>query len=216
MARMSLARVWRRQLYGAWSAALIVPSAMFAALVALALGGGFSQIGVLGQIFAGPPAPAVGGGAGAHAQGGAARSSLVSIPLIPGPSGPSRAPVHAPAGRGGVVPVSTAAPGRAGAAAPIVSQGAGGVAPRPSPTPPAGSAPAGSTPQTPSPSPSPSPSPPPQPTPVDQVVKVVTSVTQQAPAPVGPVATQAVQAAGSAADSLLGQAPSTSQGPALP
>ena len=51
---MSLARAWRRQLYGASSAALIVPSAMLAALVVLALGGGFNQVGVLGQIFAGP------------------------------------------------------------------------------------------------------------------------------------------------------------------
>jgi len=38
---------------------------------------------------------------------------------------------------------------------------------------------------------------------VDQVVKVVTPVTQQLPAPAGPAVTQAVQAAGSAADSLL-------------
>ena len=42
------------------------------------------------------------------------------------------------------------------------------------------------------------------PTPVNTTVKVVTSVTLQVPAPVGPVATQAVQAAGSAADGVLG------------
>jgi hypothetical protein len=35
------------------------------------------------------------------------------------------------------------------------------------------------------------------------VVKVGTSVTQQLPAPVGPVASQTVQAAGSAVDDLL-------------
>ena len=46
---MSLARLWRRQLLGASSVALIVPSAMLAALVVLALGGGLSQVGVLGQ-----------------------------------------------------------------------------------------------------------------------------------------------------------------------
>ncbi len=51
---MSLARVWRRQLYGASTAALIVPSAMLAALLVLALGGGFNGVGVLGQLFAGP------------------------------------------------------------------------------------------------------------------------------------------------------------------
>ena len=43
----------------------------------------------------------------------------------------------------------------------------------------------------------------PPPTPVDTVVKVVTSVTKQVPAPAGPVVTQAVQEAGSAADNLL-------------
>src|SRR5437764_1262835 len=52
MAAMSLARVWRRQLYGASSVALIVPAAMLVALMVLALGGAFSQVGVLGQIFA--------------------------------------------------------------------------------------------------------------------------------------------------------------------
>ena len=57
---MTLARMWRRQLFAASSTALIVPSAMIAALVALALGGGFSQLGVLGQVFSGPPAPSAG------------------------------------------------------------------------------------------------------------------------------------------------------------
>ncbi len=37
------------------------------------------------------------------------------------------------------------------------------------------------------------------------MVTVVTSVTQQAPAPVGPVATQAVQTAGSVVDNLMPQ-----------
>jgi len=37
------------------------------------------------------------------------------------------------------------------------------------------------------------------------VAKVVTSVTQQVPAPVGPVASQTVQAAGTAVDNLLQQ-----------
>jgi hypothetical protein len=50
----------------------------------------------------------------------------------------------------------------------------------------------------------PQPQPQPKPTPADTAVKVVTSVTQQVPAPVGPFATQAVQAAGSAADGVLG------------
>ena len=56
MRSMSLARAWRRQLLGASTAALIVPSAMLAALVVLALSGAFSQVGVLGQLFVGPVA----------------------------------------------------------------------------------------------------------------------------------------------------------------
>jgi hypothetical protein len=65
--------------------------------------------------------------------------------------------------------------------------------------------------------PSPSqPQPQPQPTPVDQAVQVVTSVTQQVPAPVGPAATQVVQSAGSAAGNLLGAAPSVPPGPSHP
>jgi hypothetical protein len=54
-------------------------------------------------------------------------------------------------------------------------------------------------------SPAPQPSPPQQPTPVDTAVKIVTSVTQQLPAPVGPVASQTVQAAGVAVGNLLPQ-----------
>jgi hypothetical protein len=38
---------------------------------------------------------------------------------------------------------------------------------------------------------------------VGKVVTVVTSVTQQVPVPVGPVATQVVQAAGGATNNLL-------------
>jgi hypothetical protein len=215
MAGMTLARAWRRQLTGASSAALIVPFAMLAALVVLALGGGFSQVGVLGQIFAGPPAPTVGAAADAQARGAAARSSLAAIPVIPGPS---RSPARAVGGRPGggrVVPVSTAAPIRTGGAlapvggaAPIVTQGAGA-------NPPTHSAPA-PAPTHSSAQPPPSPQPQPNPTPVDQVVKVVTSVTQQVPAPAAPVATQAVQAAGSAADGVLGSGPSTPPGAVVP
>ena len=43
------------------------------------------------------------------------------------------------------------------------------------------------------------------PTPVATVVKVVTSVTQQLPAPAGPIASQTIQAAGTAVDNLLPQ-----------
>ena len=71
---MSLARVWRRQLLGASTAALIVPSAMLAALVALALGGAFRGVGVLGQLFAGPSLALGGPTAGAHPGSGGSGS----------------------------------------------------------------------------------------------------------------------------------------------
>jgi hypothetical protein len=51
--------------------------------------------------------------------------------------------------------------------------------------------------------PPPTSSPEPQPTPVDRIVNAVTPVTQPLPAPVGPAATQPVQAGGSAAHGVL-------------
>ena len=76
MRSMTLARVWRRQLFGASTAALIVPSAMLAALVALALGGAFGGVGVLGQLFAGPSL-ALGGPLPARTR---ARAGRVAVP----------------------------------------------------------------------------------------------------------------------------------------
>jgi hypothetical protein len=198
MRAMSLARVWRRQLYGASTAALIVPFAMLAALVVLALGGAFSGVGVLGQLFAGPSLAGVGAGVGAssHGEHGGVVTTA-ALPVIPAVSvvarrvaarGPRRTAVTAThrgvgAGGGAIAPGGTTRP---------VTQGSGGS------TPPVHSPPA------PGPAPvAPQPSPPPRTTPVDTVVTVVTSVTQQVPAPAGPVATQVVQAAGSAADNLL-------------
>jgi hypothetical protein len=209
---MTLARMWRRQLLAASSAALIVPSAMIAALVALALGGGFSQLGVLGQVFSGPPAPS----AGPLRPGGVtARTSGAPIPVIrvartvatrPG-SGGARTPV-APA-------VTAPRPGSGVASTGLASTGGtiapGGVTIRPitggPPTlgsPPPRPAPVSSSP---SPSPNPGPAPSPRPNPVDTVVKAVTSVTSQVPAPVGPAITQTMQSAGTAADTLLSKLP---------
>jgi hypothetical protein len=204
---MSLARAWRRQLFGASSAALIVPSATFGALLVLALGGGFRQVGVLGQIFAGPPAPSVSGvtAAGVGAGGGSVARSLPVIPaaaVAPRRAG-AGAGKRAGAGRGHshLVPASSRGPSETGgtlvpvgSVAPIVSTGT---------TSPVRTAPVGSAPAQSSPQPEPSPSPKPQPTPVDRIVTAVTPVTQQLPAPVGPAATQAVESAGSAADGLL-------------
>jgi len=206
---MSLARAWRRQLYGASTVALIVPSAMLAALIVLALGGGFGQVGVLGQIFAGPPAPSgVGGGASGLGPAAVGRS-LPAIPaaaLVARASRPAARSVGtAPArGRTPVVPVSSRGTGGAIApvavVAPVVS--APGRTPVPSRPAPAGSGSgSGSSP------PSPQPGPSPHPTVVDQVIKVVTPVAQQLPPPAGGAVSQAMQGIGSAADSVLPKVP---------
>jgi len=193
---MSLARAWRRQLYGASSAALIVPSAMLAALLVLALGGGFGQVGVLGQIFAGPPAPAAAGGTAFGAGSGGVARALPAVPAralrasTPGPR--HQATPVAPLGSGARHSGGALAP--VGGIEPIVVATGGSTPARPAPK---GSAAPTSAPSAPAPQPSP------KPTVVDRVVKVVTPVTQQLPAPAGPAATQAVQAAGSAADGLL-------------
>jgi hypothetical protein len=214
---MSLARAWRRQLYGASTAALIVPFAMLAALVVLAFGGGFGQVGVLGQIFAGPPAIGASGSGG----GGAAVAASRSLPVIPSVATASRPRSSRRVIRGGGAPSSGVSRGTAGAgAAPITTGTPIRSSPRPGPGSGSGSgasagsgsgfgsAPgSGSGSGSPSPTPAPQPSPSPQPTAIDKVVTVVTQVTQQVPAPVGPAATQVVQAAGSAADGLLPAAP---------
>jgi hypothetical protein len=200
---MSLARAWRRQLYGASSAAMIVPSAMLAAVIVLALGGGFGQVGVLGQIFAGPPAPS---GSGGLSPGRGAATVARSLPALPAvalrPSTPGTrhrvAPV-APVGSGARRSGAALAP--VGGAVPIAANG-GSTPARPAPTGSVPSAPVPTGPAASAPSP-PAPQPSPKPTVVDQVIKVVTPVTQQLPAPAGPAVTQAVQAAGSAADGLL-------------
>ncbi|MGO9907987.1 MAG: hypothetical protein ACLP4R_23135 [Solirubrobacteraceae bacterium] len=208
---MTLARMWRRQLFAASSAALIVPSAMIAALVALALGGGFSRLGVLGQVFSGPPPPS----AGPLKPGGVtARTSGAAIPVIR----VARTVANRPASGGARTQAAPAvtAPGTGVASTGLASSGGtiapGGVTIRPitggPPTsgsaPPPQPAPVSSSP---SPSPNPGPAPSPRPTPVDTVVKAVTSVTSQVPAPVGPAITQTVQSAGTAADTLLSKLP---------
>jgi len=216
---MSLARVWRRQLLGASTVALIVPSAMLAALVVLALGGGLGQVGVLGQIFAGPSLPAA-GPLGLEHSGpvGAGGSGL--LPVIP-----AVAPAVAARGRSGSVAPAARAPrpvvsvggGASKTGGAISPTGGGTVRPVTQGT---GGSPSGSSPRpnpTPAPTqPRPSPSPQPQPTPVDTAVKVVTTVTQQVPGPAGAVATQTVQAAGAAADSLLSQTGQPAPGLSVP
>src|SRR6185437_11238332 len=183
---MSLARAWRRQLYGASTVALIVPSAMLAALIVLALGGGFGQVGVLGQIFAGPPAPSAAGGAAVGPGAGSVTRSLPAIPAVAlrtSTRGTRHratpvAPVRAGSRRSGgsLAPVAGGAP---------ILATAGPTPSRPAPT---DSAPTGSAPAAAAPSP-PAPRPSPNPTVVDRVIKVLTPVTQQLPAPAGPAVT---------------------------
>jgi hypothetical protein len=209
---MSLARAWTRQLYGASSAALIVPSAMLGALLVLALGGGFGQVGVLGQIFAGPPVPSVGAGVAPSGGAGAAapsRPTTLATALRRSTSGSRHratpvAPVRSGSHRSG------GALSPAAGVAPIVVATGGPAPARPTPT---GSGPTAPTPPPPARQPSP------RPTIADRVVKVVTPVTEQVPAPAGPVVTQAVEAAGRATDRVLPPgvgAGAPTQGAALP
>src|SRR5437763_9703791 len=96
-ADMSLARAWRRQLSEAWTAAVLVPGTMLAALLVLALAGGFGRIAAVGQAFAGPSVPAhapgarsSGGAVGATASAGAlqALAFAPSTFTAPARSGP--------------------------------------------------------------------------------------------------------------------------------
>jgi hypothetical protein len=213
---LTLARAWRRQLYGASGLALIVPGAMLAALFALVLAGAFSQVGVLDQVFAGPSLPAVGTQSGQSAGTRLAASmSTSTIPLVPAPA---RSPTRLPASAGGSTgsrrsasapsrgvqrtggavngsPLtggtgSTGAPG-GGTVTPVSQVPGGSGAPAPAPAP-----------VTTVPPPIRTPSPPAR-TPVQTIVTTVTSVTQQLPPPVGAAATGAVQAAGAVAEQLL-------------
>jgi hypothetical protein len=223
---MSLARVWRRQLCAASSAALVVPFAMFAALAVLALGGGFGQIGVLGQLFAGPSLPSSGPLVGSAA--GAQRTlpaASAPIPVIPAPGVRSRPGARSGGTYGGAgTPVLGAGRGT-GTSGVALTLGGAGITQGPTGTPVSSGSPgaasgspgaaSGSPRPVPGPSPSPGqgPGPSPKPTLVDTAVEVVTSVTEQVPAPAGAIATQAVQSAGSAADGVLPPLGSPATGP---
>jgi hypothetical protein len=205
---MVLVRSWRRQLYGASAAAMIVPLAVVGALLALAFAGGFGRLGSLGQALSGPAVPAaprppepVGGRPGGVVAlgGGGVRVS------------PSRAAVRTP-GAGtttGSRPATGGAPASGapvGGPRPTFSQSSAQVTgalrvPAPSSVP------------APSPIPPPSahgqglPPPPPanpnhRPTLTDSVVGVATTVTGQLPAPAGQATTGALNAVGSALDQI--------------
>jgi hypothetical protein len=169
--------------------AAIVPVLLVASLAVLAVAGGFGGLSALGQAFSGPsvPASALAGGSGGP----------VSRPLPPRlvAALSSTPAVHPGAASGG------AASGGA-----VVPAGSG-PAPHATPGPPVSSVPAprgrtlaqapggGSPPVTRT-------GPEPQPTLADKVVSAGTSVTSALPGPVGPAATNTLQAAGSTLDSI--------------
>jgi hypothetical protein len=187
--------------------ALLAPVTMIAALVVLALGGGFGGLGALAQLVSGPAVP-VGSTLGAAAAGGSAkhRTAPLVLPVVP------TAPAAAPAGTR-VAATSPAPPVRpSGGGTPArggsgqrVSSGGGHGAPTagapgktgpPPPTAPPTSAP------TPTPTPAPAPVAP-LPALVNGVVGVGVSVTSKLPGPLGTLGTGILQSLGQTLDQLL-------------
>jgi hypothetical protein len=107
---MSLARAWRRKLYGAGTVALLVPGAIVGALTALALAGGFGRLGTLGQVFSGPAIPSTSGVAARLASHGAASAIAAGLAA----SAPPIAVAPVAAGRIGSGTTVAAVPGGSG------------------------------------------------------------------------------------------------------
>ncbi len=198
---MSLARAWTRQISGAYAAALLVPCAIFASVLVLALTGGFGQLRRLDQAFGGPSAPAALGRAATGATAGGAPTA--PAPLLPVAAASTtataaRSTVSTAAGTAPVQGPGTSAPGAnpGGGLAPVNQPSAGGTGPPQSTG-------TGSPPPAPVSGPPPTQPPSRPPTLVDQVVNLGTSVTGTLPAPVGPLATQVLQGAGQAVDNTL-------------
>ncbi|HEY8763876.1 MAG TPA: hypothetical protein VIM18_06790 [Solirubrobacteraceae bacterium] len=205
---MTMGRSWKRQLFGASGAALLVPGAIAGALVILVFAGGFARLGTLGQALSGPALPGgsmrvsatpPGSGrstlgralAAAAAPAGAASGGTVagtssginaSRGGTPG-SGGSRLGGTGSGGSGGG---GTGGGGNSGSGGTPGSGGSG------SGNPAGGSGGAGSPPPTPAP-----------PSTVGKVVGAATAVTQQVPGPVGTVATQTLESVGSTVDRVL-------------
>lgn len=187
-----LVRSWRRRLYGGVATAAFVPGALFAALLALALAGGFGKVGVLGQIFTGPPAPP---GSTASALVAATRPlpsrvlAALSAPVATvraSHAGGRPAPARAP---GGLTPVAQPPHRVVGSDnSPPAHRGGGKPGSSGAHQPPRG--------------------PPPQPTVIDGIVSAGT-VTSQVPGPAGSAATQTLQTAGKTVDEVLPPPPSS-------
>lgn len=205
---MSLARAWTRQLYEAWGVALMGPAAVIAALIVLALGGGFGGLGALGQLVSGPAVPAgsvlagggPGGAAGRHAASGVlpvVPAAALARPRLARPrtsAAGTSAPVRGHRARGS----STAA--GAGKQHVIARGHAYGEPPPRLPSRPAPPKP------TPAPTPTPTPAPTstaPLPALVNQVLGGVESITSKIPGPLGQLGTGTLQGLGQTLDGIL-------------
>jgi hypothetical protein len=178
---MSLSRAWMQQLYRASGTALLVPGAMIAALVVLALAGGFTGVGSLGQVLSGP-APSATAARFAQSQSGSRASARLPALFA---AGASAVTLLASTGSGATGSGTTGpgvgapnAPSRSPVGGHGINPGAGAQAPS---THHHG----------------------PRPTLVDSVVGAATAVTSQVPSPAGPLASQALQAVAQAVDQIL-------------
>ncbi|MHB8658068.1 MAG: hypothetical protein ACYC91_08960 [Solirubrobacteraceae bacterium] len=193
---MTLARAWRRQLFGAMGASLAVPGALVVAFALLALAGSFSGLGTIGQAISGPALPPVGSAPGQNASRAAQLSLLDRHSLRPAGSG-SAGTLGTGTASSAVRPGTSGAssggsPGRGGGgggsgAGPSGSAGPGS---RGSAGPGSGGRPVGTGPHKP-------------PTLVDHVVSAGTTITTGVPGPAGGVVTQTLQSLGATLDRVL-------------
>jgi hypothetical protein len=171
---------------------------MIAALIVLALGGGFGGLSALGQLVSGPAVP-VSATAGATGPGTRAshRTAPLVLPVVPAAPATARAPTRlaATSPRPGVRP---GASGSSAGGRTIQRLAPGGRSAAPPVTPP----PARTTQPPPPPTPTPAPVAP-LPALVNQVVAVGVAVTSKLPDPVGALGTGVLQTLGQTLDTLL-------------
>jgi hypothetical protein len=184
--------------------ALLAPVTMIAALVVLALGGGFGGLGALAQLVSGPAVP-VGSTFGSTAAGGSAKHRTAPLVLPVVPTAPAAAPsgtrVAATSPAPSVRPSGGGTPARGGSGQRVSSGGGHGA-----PTAGAPGKPGPTAPPTPGPTPTPTPAPSPAaplPALVNGVVGVGVSVTSKLPGPLGTLGTGILQSLGQTLDQLL-------------
>jgi hypothetical protein len=176
---MVLARAWRRRLYGGVVAAAFVPAALVAALLALAVSGGFGQLGALAQTLSGPPAPAAPPPAVNH------QVSPRVLAALSAPASMRIASAGAAAQTGSVARTAVGT---------VPAGGSPGVAHHRSASHPVAPPPLRHH---------PAPGRTPHPTVIDGIVSAGTSATTQVPGPAGSAATQTLQSVGSTLDKIL-------------